>query len=545
MSHSMSNPGSSQLPPIPSQPQSKDDPNSTWYRPPPPPPPVDCLPSSPIVLQSDGKPEALAFDAASVPPAHAGSLTPRLPGEGEPPNSDGWKAPASSHLNGSVAPTAPPTNGSPSLNSLNSLNSCDPAGQAVAAPMPPELEDAAFYGPVGELVRLIEPHTEADPAGLLLQMLAALGSIIGRGAHVLAERTPHFFNLFVALIGDSSRGRKGSSWQQVLTVIRLVDNTFFLREKSGCISGEGIIHHIRDPLKAQVLGKDTKGASVSKEVIKDPGVPDKRLCLVETEFSKVLKAMNRQGNTMSDVFRQAWDGGTLQTLAKTCHNIATHPHVSLVSHCTSADIRKHLTDTDMANGFANRNLWILVNRSKLLPEGGNLDENALVPWVEQLKKAVQFAKTAGALQRDEAARALWRIDYAYLTDGPPGLVGAITNRAEAQVLRLSGLFAVLDGSRLIGVRHHLAAMAIWRYCECSAHTLFRDRTGNSRADKIAGALRNAGTLGLSKSEIQNSVFSRNASAHDIHEALMLLVAMRIAEFHPGGVGNVDRWFIPG
>ena len=41
-------------------------------------------------------------------------------------------------------------------------------------------------------------------------------------------------------------------------------------------------------------------------------------------------------------------------------------------------------------------------------------------------------------------------------------VGAITGRAEAQTLRLSLLYALMDASRVIRCEHILAASAIWR-----------------------------------------------------------------------------------
>ena len=44
----------------------------------------------------------------------------------------------------------------------------------------------------------------------------------------------------------------------------------------------------------------------------------------------------------------------------------------------------------------------------------------------------------GELKLDDAARKLWAQVYPTLSEGKPGLLGAITARAEAQVLRISG-----------------------------------------------------------------------------------------------------------
>ena len=52
-------------------------------------------------------------------------------------------------------------------------------------PDPPE--DPAFHGLAGEVVRLIEPSTEADPVGLLLQLLIGFGNAIGSGSWVVAD----------------------------------------------------------------------------------------------------------------------------------------------------------------------------------------------------------------------------------------------------------------------------------------------------------------------------------------------------------------------
>jgi hypothetical protein len=48
-----------------------------------------------------------------------------------------------------------------------------------SAPPPPALAGAAFHGNAGFLVCTLAPHTEADPAAVLLQFLAAFGNLVG------------------------------------------------------------------------------------------------------------------------------------------------------------------------------------------------------------------------------------------------------------------------------------------------------------------------------------------------------------------------------
>src|SRR5688572_9129962 len=65
---------------------------------------------------------------------------------------------------------------------------------------PKPLEDAAFVGVLGDFVRTVEPHTEADPAALLVQMLVAAGNVVGSSPHVRVEAERHRMNLFAAVV---------------------------------------------------------------------------------------------------------------------------------------------------------------------------------------------------------------------------------------------------------------------------------------------------------------------------------------------------------
>lgn len=54
---------------------------------------------------------------------------------------------------------------------------------------PAPLGEDAFHGLPGRVVSVISPHSEADPAALLVQFLIAFGNVVGRGPHYLVEAT--------------------------------------------------------------------------------------------------------------------------------------------------------------------------------------------------------------------------------------------------------------------------------------------------------------------------------------------------------------------
>jgi hypothetical protein len=209
------------------------------------------------------------------------------------------------------------------------------------------------------------------------------------------------------------------------------------RIKGGLSSGEGLINEVRDPVEKWNVKEHVA------EIV-DTGVEDKRLLDMEPEFANTLAVMERPGNTLSCVIRNAWDGGTLETMTANSKRLATGAHISIVGHITEDELRARLTRTDAANGFGNRFLFIFVRRSKLLPFGGNLDPADIAMLGEFLREAAEFAKTVGRIRMTPAARNLWSVIHERLSAEQDGLLGAVTARAEAQTIRLATLYALMD-----------------------------------------------------------------------------------------------------
>jgi len=180
----------------------------------------------------------------------------------------------------------------------------------------------------------------------------------------------------------------------------------------------------------------------------------------------------------------------------------------------------------------------LVRRSKELPEGGAVPDSLLLPLAEHLGNVMAFARTVCEVKRDEDVKALWAEVYHDLSDGKPGLLGAILSRAEAQVLRLSLLYALLDKSILIKVEHLQAALALWEFCERSTVLIFGERLGDPTADRILEALKKADS-GMSENDIHD-LFGRNKSANERARALNLLRQRGLATDHSEGTGGRSK-----
>jgi Protein of unknown function (DUF3987)/Primase C terminal 2 (PriCT-2) len=386
-----------------------------------------------------------------------------------------------------------------------------PAGHPWPAPLAPE----AFHGIAGEIVDAIEPESEADPAALLFQLLAAAGNIFGDGAYVKVEADKHPPRVNTVQVGRTSKARKGTSWSRIKALLEPVALAWArARIASGLSSGEGLIYEVRDPVMGVETDKKTKE---THEVVVDPGSEDKRLLVVEDEFASVLRNMERQGNILSTVLRSAWDHGNLRTLIKNNPNRATGAHVSLIGHITDDELRRYLDRTEMANGLANRLLFVCARRSKELPRGGRPVD--LTKIADRLRSIFDKAPK-GEIGRTEAFWTLWESVYHDLSDGRPGMLGAILGRAEAQVLRLALIYALLDRAAKIDEPHLRAALACWRYAEDSALFIFGDSLGDPVADEILKALRER-PEGMTRTELMHH-FGRHQNSEQIGRALSVL-----------------------
>jgi hypothetical protein len=403
-----------------------------------------------------------------------------------------------------------------------------------AEPAWPVMHEAAYYGLAGEVVRRIELHSEADPVAILLQFLAAFGNAVGISPYYQVEGDKHRAKLFIVTSGATSKGRKGTALGRIRQLMEIADPEWERDSiQSGLSSGEGVISHVRDPISK--LGKDGAIEQV------DAGVADKRLMLVTEEFAGALRVMERAGNTLSPVLRDAWGTSKLQTLTKNSPIKATDSHISIIAHVTDDELRAVLTRIEMANGFANRFLFARVRRSKLLPHGGHLDFATLQGLGEQVAERLKQARMLGRITMTDAAAEAWEENYPSLSGDRAGLLGAVLGRAEAQVIRIALIYALLDNTEQIDLPHLGAALAVWAFCEDSATQIWGDMIGDDVADTILATLKTTGMAGLGRTEISN-LFSRHVPSARITMVLETLQRAGKAERMPPMVGHGEqRW----
>lgn len=353
------------------------------------------------------------------------------------------------------------------------------------------LGEGAYHGVAGDVVRRIAPHTEADPAALLLTFLAACGAALGPGPHALADGAEHPPRLNVVLVGATSRARKGTSWAVIGRLMRRADPFYSTNVLGGISTGEGLI---------AAFAETAEPGSTSNPTW---------LLAYEPEFARLLRVAARSPS-LSAVLREAWDSTELAVLTRKEPLRASGAHLGIIAHITADELHRDLRQVEIVNGLSNRFLWAHVRRSKRLPFGGDLSDELLDPLAARVAGALESGRAVGQLTMTSAARRHWSWLYRALSDDVPGVVGSLTARAEAQLLRLAVLYAALDGSTTVEIAHLDAAQAVWAFCERSVTELFAPETIDDRLARTLLAALAERPEGLDGTQ-QRDLFARHVS----------------------------------
>ena len=361
----------------------------------------------------------------------------------------------------------------------------------------PAVHPSVYHGVVGEYVSLIAPTTESDPMAVLAQALAWAGCRIGRSVWIQFGNARQYPLIWPLIVGQTSTGRKGNSEQDSLSSLSSLSP--LPRRRSGLSSGEGLIEAWM-----------AKGDQDDK--------PDERLLVVETEWESVLARTRREGNTLSPVLRDAYDGRPLATMNAGGASREVHNHaLVVVGHITPQALTQGMTGQDLSNGFLNRFLIISVHRPQLVPwpkgqTDGSLNALRSIATRAGGTTTGEFTLSDDAKQRYEA----WYTAYAESSDSMGERVAKATARAVPNLLRSALIYAYLDESdHVVQLEHINAAIALVENSMASAQLLLAP--GRAGLDgKILRALKENGEM--TRTEI-NGYLGRHATAAELSQAL--------------------------
>lgn len=399
--------------------------------------------------------------------------------------------------------------------------SCDDANEPELRQWP-KLNKGALYGIAGDFVKLATRSSEADPAAVLATFLCRFGVEAGSGPCLYVGDTRHYARINAAVIGNTSKARKGTSAKPLIRLFlnSQENNNFYIpaRTSPGPLSsGEGLIYQVHDPIMSWKVHKKT---GLGQWIETEPGIDDKRLFILDEEFAAALKSIGREGNNLSVIIRSIFDTGNLEPLTKNNRIKATGAHIGITTHITLSELSTLLKESEALNGFANRFLWVCARRNGLVPLPEPMPDKDLLSLQKKVFKILSLVRAMQKITISNDFKYLWLSKYSDLSKDEPGLVGSVVNRAEALVMRLSMIYALMDGVETIESKHLEAALAFWSYAKDSAYFIFGDREADPTAQKILDALKD-GPVYLTD---LHRTFSNHTTKLQIQSALSELCA---------------------
>ena len=369
----------------------------------------------------------------------------------------------------------------------------------------PIMESKATHGIVGKIARLATANSEADPVAVITTTLTWAAAELGRSQFIRIGDDVHHSRHFGAVVGASSRARKGTSLAPVRRIfteaerIRRSRSTLpfpsgsKLKVSNGPLSsGEGLVYAIRDK---------------SEDDEDDVGIADKRILCAEGELGAAFRAFQRSGNTLSMILRRAFDGETIAPLIKNNRTVATDPHINVIGHITRHELKQLLPATEIWNGLGNRFMWVCARRPKVVAFPTPMPDDKVTEIATELARVIELAHTRkdNELVMSNSAMDHWAKVYPELTKDQTGVLGAVTSRAEAHARRLALTYAQLDGADRIEIEHLEAGLAFIRFAgDCAAY-LF----GVAELDPVAQKILEALTTGPKTQTEISHLFGRH------------------------------------
>ena len=370
-----------------------------------------------------------------------------------------------------------------------------------------KLPSAALSGPVGEWVLAASPHTEADPAALLVSTLVACGTVVGRGPHLWSGDARQSASLLAMVVADTPKANRGLSWSVTRRLLEVVDPEMARRQvRTGLGDGRPLLETLHSAALPDRRRRSERPADPTRVLVHDPS------------FTRTLALAGRPSSEVALVVRAAWDGQPIE-LGHGRHRVDEH-HVGIVAHATTDQLSEHLTLRDPAVSFLNRFVVVVGRRQPPLVDEGNVPTEVVVGHGSRLRANLRQAGGLGRVERSPEAEARWRDAYPELAgDDPGGVLGILVARAARHTMRLALVHACSDASTQIELGHLEAALALWSYCRASAAEIASavERNPADLASELLGALETAGERGLSLSE-QLDHFGRNVPATRLRAA---------------------------
>lgn len=339
-------------------------------------------------------------------------------------------------------------------------------------PSPPAA--VAFRGLLGRMVRDLSAGTDASEVGLLGSLIAFCGALVPGYAYWSRQQTS---SPFIALVGESSIGRKGTAMNRVADAVAEAVQVVTVNRAvlDGVNSGEGLVtalHYKREHFASE----PTVGL------------------ILEEEYASLMASRGRDGSTLDPKMRQAFDGGPLSNRRSGDTKVVTPPYwLPALVAITPVELRQRMEPGALQTGSANRWLYLPVVRRQIVPTNDVpmfSDENREA-FVAAHRRASN--KPPELVVDGEVGQTLRAYeDFLHATE--TGLARDLTKRYPAIAFRVALVHALVESDYIVTLDHLERGIALTEYGRQGISWIFGDTIGNPDASLLYRHLQADGRL---------------------------------------------------
>lgn len=395
-------------------------------------------------------------------------------------------------------------------------------GPSTATEFPPSPDPVAFEGLLGDCLADIAPGTDASLAGIMGSLIAFCAAMIPGQAYFHRVQTS---SPFIALVGESSIGRKGTAMYRAHDALAEVVEQMYMNRAilDGLNSGEGLVaalHHKQENFKYE----PTVGL------------------VFEEEYASLLASRGREGSTLDPKMRQAFDGGVISNRrAGTSLSVVPPYWLPALIAITPIELRHRLEAGALQSGSANRWLYLPVVKRDIVP----INDRPL--FSPHNRQAILSARR-------------WAVDQVRTLDVDPqvtetltrysdwlplvshGVAHDLTRRFSIIAFRIALVHAMVEQSEIVTFEHLRRALALTEYARKGVPWVFGSTVGNEYADLLLRHLQDTGRL--RRSQISRDIIRDPIRRQGAIDELVRLGLARVVTVHPEGRGGPTSWLEP-
>ena len=391
------------------------------------------------------------------------------------------------------------------------------------APLRPLLHSDAYHGPVGNFLHHVADNSEADPAGVGINLLTFVGVMLGREVSFSAGRAVrHYPHVWAVVVGDTAAGGKGVAADTADLVLAKIDPDPRRWEMSGIGSGPHLIDRLSEHPRALIR---------------------------EHELGGVFRTCARKGETLGTTLRNAYDGKPLRAGSRgSGEQEAVDYTVGALGSITPAEYRDLTSELSIADGSANRWLpvWVEIGDGDgLMPFGDTISDRFLTETAEQITAGTSSAMgTDYVIEANSPTGDEWATFYRAHRrgTGDGGILNAFTARHVPHAVRLAIIYAAADGATALRPEHLRAAFAWCRYSAATLRHVF-PRAATGDAARLLDIIRAAGSDGITEADQRDTLGRNVAGLPDLRNDLHTRSLIWPNKDRPEGGGRpAVRWF---